>query len=171
MAYCSWLTRLWRSSGKISSKEYVRLPTEPEWERASRGDQALNHDGEVYPWGTGWQDDAANFEESGLNKRCSAGLSPKGRSPYGCFDMAGQVWEWCTAIWGKDMTTPSSKYPWRDDGREALQASSSLRRVLRGGCFSSGRPKISSTYRGSLEPGGRWRETGFALVLHQFYQN
>lgn len=163
VAYCKWLTRRWRLNGRIGPDEHVRLPTEPEWERASRGDQDIGE--MVYPWGMDWQDDAANCEESGFNTTCSVGLFPKGRSPYGCYDMAGQVWEWCSTLWGQDMATPSFRYPWCDDGREALDAPGSVRRVLRGGCFSSGRFKISCTYRGSLEPGAFWRGNGFRIVV------
>lgn len=166
MAYCSWLTDRWRASGVIGPDEQVRLPTEPEWERASRGDQNMaGSDGLVYPWGTEWMDDATNFDETGFNRTCSVGLFPKGRSPYGCYDMAGQAWEWCTTLWGEDMATPSFQYPWRDDGREALVAPAPIRRVLRGGCFSSGRQKACCTYRGSLEPAGFWRGNGFRVVV------
>jgi len=166
VAYCKWLTTRWRSLGKIGINEHVRLPTEPEWERASRGDQNTKDSSEpIFPWGTEWQDDSANYEESGFNTTCSVGLFPKGRSPHGCYDMSGNIWEWCTTLWGDNMTTPTFKYPWRDDGREAQEAPASLRRVLRGGCFSSGRAKIACTYRGSLEPGGFWRGNGFRIVV------
>ncbi|RDW63696.1 ser thr phosphatase family protein [Coleophoma cylindrospora] len=166
LAYCAWLTRRWHLSGEISLHEHVRLPTEPEWERACRGDQNPTDSCKpIYPWGAEWQDDVANHEELGLNTTCSVGLFPKGRSPYGCYDMAGQVWEWCTTLWGEDMATPSFLYPWRNDGREALDAPGSIRRVLRGGCFSSGRLKACCTYRGSLEPAGFWRGNGFRIVV------
>lgn len=165
-AYCAWLTTQWRSNGTISPEEQVRLPTEPEWERAARGDQnGTDIDGLVYPWGTTWQDDAANSEESGFNSTCAVGLFPKGRSPYGCYDMAGHVWEWCTTLWGEDMATPSFSYPWRGDGREASDAPEQVRRVLRGGCFSSPKIKANCTYRGSLEPSGFWRGNGFRIVV------
>jgi gamma-glutamyl hercynylcysteine S-oxide synthase len=166
MAYCAWLTDRWRAGGTIGADEHIRLPTEPEWERASRGDQnTAGSDGLVYPWGTELIDDATNCEERGFNGTCSVGLFPKGRSPYGCYDMAGQAWEWCTTLWGEDMATPAFKYPWCDDGREALVAPAPVRRVLRGGCFSSGRPKACCTYRGSLEPAGFWRGNGFRIVV------
>lgn len=165
-AYCDWLTVRWRGEGRIAADEAVRLPTEPEWERAARGDQPDAGDEViVYPWGSRWIDDAANSEEAGFNTTCTVGLFPKGRSPYGCHDMAGQVWEWGTTLWGEDMGTPSFRYPYADDGREAADAAPSIRRVLRGGCFSSGKLKANCTYRGSLEPAGFWRGNGFRIVV------
>ncbi|KAF7556544.1 hypothetical protein G7Z17_g1346 [Cylindrodendrum hubeiense] len=165
MAYCEWLTYRWQASGKIAPDEHVRLPSEPEWERAARGGIIQNDAGLIYPWGTGWQSDSANCEETVFNRTCSVGLFSQGRSPYGCYDMAGNVWEWCTTLWGTDMATPSFSYPWSNDGREALDAHDSIRRVLRGGCFSSGSLKITTTYRGSLEPAGFWRGNGFRIVV------
>jgi iron(II)-dependent oxidoreductase len=166
VAYCNWLTPLWRANNTISENEQVRLPSEPEWEKAASGEQNTPGLSEcLYPWGTSWQSDASNSEETGLNQPCAVGLFPKGRSVYGCYDMAGNVWEWCSTLWGEGMAAPSFCYPWRDDGREALEAKPEVRRVLRGGCFSSGRVKANCTYRGSLEPGGFWRGNGFRVVV------
>ncbi|QFY63725.1 formylglycine-generating enzyme family protein (plasmid) [Rhizobium grahamii] len=165
-AYCDWLTDRWRAQGKIGPDDIVRLPTEPEWERAARGDQPdLGAETIVYPWGRQWIADAANSEEAGLNNTCTVGLFPKGRSAFGCYDMTGQVWEWCTTLWGEDMATPSFRYPYGDDGREADDAGPAVRRVLRGGCFSSNKMKACCTYRGSLEPDGFWRGNGFRVVV------
>ncbi|KAK7449579.1 serine/threonine protein kinase [Colletotrichum acutatum] len=145
-AYCRWLTERWREEERIGSSEYVRLPSEPEWERAARGDQdETGTEGLVFPWGTNWQEDAANGDETGFNTTCAVGLFPKGRSPYGCYDMAGHVWEWCSTLWSEDMATPAFQYPWQDDEREFLDAPDHIRRVLRGGCFSS--PKLKANYR------------------------
>lgn len=165
-AYCAWLTERWQQEGRIGKTEIVRLPTEPEWERAARGDQPDAGDAVItYPWGARWIEDGANSEEAGFNDTCVVGLFPKGRSPYGCYDMAGQVWEWATTLWGEDMATPDFQYPYRHDGREAADAAPTVRRVLRGGCFSSGHLKACCTYRGSLEPDGFWRGNGFRIVV------
>lgn len=159
-AYCGWLTSEWRREGRISSTEVVRLPTEREWEAAARGPE-----GRIWPWGDQWAPEHANDEETGFNDICAVGLFPEGASPFGCLDMAGQCWEWCTTLWGDDMTTPGFAFPWADDGRESLGAAPQVRRVLRGGCFSSGRAKANGVYRGSLEPHGFWRGNGFRIVV------
>jgi iron(II)-dependent oxidoreductase len=164
-AYCAWLTGEWRRAGRIAANERVRLPTEPEWERAARGDQPDGGGAEVYPWAGAWTPGAVNGEETGFNDTCTVGLFPAGASPYGCLDMAGQVWEWCSTLWGDDMAAPSFRYPYAEDGREAADAGPAIRRVLRGGCFSSGAPKATCTYRGSLEPDGFWRGNGFRIVV------
>jgi len=164
-AFCAWLTIRWRAAGQLREDETVRLPTEPEWERAARGAQPDHAGAIVYPWNGPWQEDRCNSEEAGLNDTCTVGLFPRGRSAYGCDDMCGQVWEWGTTLWGEDMATPCWSYPYRDDRREALDAGPRIRRVLRGGCFSSAKEKACCTYRGSLEPNGFWRGNGFRIVV------
>lgn len=78
--YCQWL------SAKIGAT--VRLPTEAEWELAARGKERFK-----YPWGNEWDPRAtASYETNG---RVTAVKSyPAGKSPYGAYDMAGNVWEW-----------------------------------------------------------------------------
>jgi formylglycine-generating enzyme required for sulfatase activity len=96
MAFCRWLS-------KKEGAEY-RLPTEAEWEKACRGT-----DRRPYPWGDGpaGTDDGAwrcnhapernrrTWKRDGFEFASPVGSFPAGASPFGCLDMAGNVWEWC----------------------------------------------------------------------------
>lgn len=87
--YCVW-------RGPAGNLGEARLPTEAEWEAAARG---LETSGEtrIYPWGTELDATYANY--GGLvGDTTEVGHYIKGRSPFGLYDLAGNVWEW-TADW------------------------------------------------------------------------
>ncbi len=150
-AYCAWLTETWRAAGKIGADEALRLPTEAEWEKAARGAT-----GRAYPWGEDWDAGLCNSTESGLSGTTPIGMYPAGASPYGCLDMAGNVWEWCSS--------QHQSYPYRvDDGREDLTGNKS--RVLRGGSYGSSASRVRCACRGNHPPDvGRSIGLGFRVA-------
>lgn len=90
VAYCRWLDEVLFVEGYTAERNCVRLPTEQEWEKAARG-----VDGREFPWGDEWDETRCNTSESGIDGTTPVGkYSPAGDSPYGCCDMAGNVWEW-----------------------------------------------------------------------------
>ena len=81
--------------------------------------------------GNEFKDDHANTSESGIGRATAVGSFPKGKSPEGCLDMIGNVWEWILSL--------TEKYPYKADGsREQIKDEKDDRdRVLRGGSFNN----------------------------------
>jgi len=151
MAYCRWLTEVWREADRIGSEKAVRLPTEAEWEKAARGT-----DGREYPWGDEADPARANYGDTGINDTSAVGCFPNGASPYGCLDMAGNIWEWMSSL-HRDYPYDSS------DGREDPEAGSD--RVLRGGAFDSDQWGVRCAYRDRLDPFYGDVDGGFRVVV------
>ncbi len=128
-AYCAWLSQ---ATGRT-----YRLPSETEWEKAARGP-----DGRRYPWGDAWEENRANVNSSGAT---AVDRFPVGVSPYGCFDLLGNVQEWTSTLW--DAADPASGY------------------VVRGGSFRSQPAAVRCSARDSIHPDSKVNWRGFRVVL------
>lgn len=136
-AYCLWLSLL-ESSGKETS--LYRLPTEIEWEFAAAGSE-----GRTYPWGNDPPTRRHASFDNNEGATTTVGRYPKGATPNGLYDMAGNVWEWMENLHG------SEKYI---DGR-----------ALRGGSWNYAHGSLLCSARFSNVPDLRYRDYfGFRVV-------
>jgi formylglycine-generating enzyme required for sulfatase activity len=121
VAYCHWLS--------AETRRGYRLPTEAEWEKAARG-----IDGRKYPWGNQFEASRLNIMEGEQQVQATTpvGIYPTGVSPFGVFDCAGNMEEWCaTKAPGFELKSypyDTRETEWMVDYLEGTDV-----RVLRGG--------------------------------------
>ncbi len=130
----------WFDADAFCRAQGKRLPSDPEWEWAARG-QAR---GSTYPWGDAppagracWDGKGNSLGSGGRNETCPVASNPAGDSPEGLADLGGNVREWTSGR----------------DGRL---------RVVRGGSWGDSLPEfLAAAFRGMNAPDERFELTGF----------
>lgn len=135
--------------GAIAYAKWIgkRLPTEAEWEIASKGGDDLA----IYPTGTEIEKNQANFFSSD-----TTAVMSYPSNGHGLYDMSGNVYEWCQDWYGYNYYDASSQEPFQPGG--PLQG---VYRVLRGGCWKSLKEDLRCSHRHRNNPGCENRTYGF----------
>jgi formylglycine-generating enzyme required for sulfatase activity len=144
--FCGWLAR--------SLRMPIRLPSEAEWEAASRG-----HKGWCYTWGNEWHNDRAasaeDRETRGTQATVPVGCYPLGKAPCGALDMLGNVWEWTASPWTDNHARRQSM----------VLADNATQFTVKGGSFRTRRSMIRCAARSPASRDARDPDIGFRVVV------
>ncbi|GFE56936.1 formylglycine-generating enzyme family protein [Geobacter sp. AOG1] len=146
VAYTRWLSE--------QTGQRYRLPSEAEWEYAARGGIE-----ERYWWGFSVGENRANCKGCGSkwDNKLTSPVGAFGANPFGLFDTAGNVWEWCQDNWHES-------YEGAPTDGSAWQGGEDKRRVQRGGSFGSKPRYVRSSARGRGNPDGRYVYLGLRVL-------
>jgi len=139
----------WLESRTFCELRGARLPTEAEWEYASRGPDGLE-----YPWGNNFKAENVIYAGNSNAHPAPVGSKPDGKSWVGAYDLSGNLWEWTNSLY--------KPYPYDGaDGRETGSDTGEMR-TLRGGSFTIDALGLRLAARNVVYPtAGRSADGGF----------
>jgi formylglycine-generating enzyme required for sulfatase activity len=141
----------WSQAAAYCTFAEGRLPTEAEWEFATRGTQS-----DIYPWRTtDITCDHAVMADCGVEQAQEVCQKSLGLTPDGLCDLAGNVWEWVEDDWHADYTDAPL------DGTAWVDAPRSTERVVRGGSFVNSEDVMRASYRYMYDAAERLDIIGF----------
>jgi len=134
MAFCFWL------SDKMDMP--IMLPAKQQWRRAAQGD-----DGRIYPWGNEFDLSVCNTRESRIRMTTLVMRYGGGIGPYGNYDLAGNVWEWCLNCDYHDFDLTTDRP-----------------RAVQGGSFMGAHERSQINFSFDLSPDYHYGSIGFRLA-------
>lgn len=154
-AFCVWATENAREHGWLEEDEYVALPTEFEWEVASR---PLDDD-RIFPWGDDWDEEQAHVRTNLLNLRqpTPVGVYLENWDGGPC-EMAGNVWEWTDSLF-VDFAEALDGERYNDDSLE--------QRVVRGSSWQNNPIVAACCARAVDRSYNLFYDVGFRVIIKQ----
>ena len=141
----------WQDASSYCAWAGASLPSEAQWEKAARGPQA-----KIYPWGNQFNSNNANYGQK-TGATSSVTQYQSGASPYGAYDMAGNVWQW-VADWY------SENYYQASPANDPTGPGAGTYRGVRGGSWYNAGPDVRTTIRGTGVPSSSYSLIGFRCV-------
>jgi formylglycine-generating enzyme required for sulfatase activity/tRNA A-37 threonylcarbamoyl transferase component Bud32 len=141
--FCKWLSQI--------SNEEIQLPSEAQWEKAARGT-----DGRKYPWGG-----TKSINQILLNNKLyyPVGKYEENQSPYGCYDMVGNVWEWVNDWYDEKY------YLLINDTNNPVGPPIGISKILKGGSWDYLGKNLRCSYRSKNYPVVHYRLNGFRCMM------